>query len=146
MEPLKVVVLPDPETAIQEIPAENLLQEAFRADGAIRDLQEQIKILEGQIAQWTVHREKCIDQAEELNQTEQGSYSLEVTEKSRTTRTIIPKEFFRHFPDEFVKVCTIPIGKAEKAVGGKSVLDTSGCVTTSTAVTRTRSVRYQPRD
>ena len=146
MEPLKVVVLPDPETAIQEIPTDNLLHEAFRADGAIRDLQEQIKILKGQIAQWTVHREKCLDRAEELNQVVQGEYSLKVMEKRRTTRIIIPKEFLRCFPDAYEMICTIPIGEAENAVGGKSVLDTSGCVTTSTAVTRTRSVRYHPRD
>lgn len=47
--------------------------------------------------------------------------NLKLVRSIRTTRTIITEKFVEKFPDLALKICSIPIGKAEALVGKKNL-------------------------
>ncbi len=127
----------------EDIP-ENLLEEAFLAEGVIRDLKEQVKSLKKEIERWTDHQSQCLDMAEERGELSNKGYQLVISEASRSSRVIIPEKFEKLWPEEFKRICNVQLGLAEAAVGGRAILDTSGCVVTETTTHKVRTVRYRP--
>lgn len=79
--------------------------------------------------------ETLLEQAREQAIEEQGNFQL--TTSVRAVRTVIPHRFYEQFPDAFYKLATIPVRKAEEAVGKARLAD---CI--QTTETETVKVEY----
>lgn len=109
---------------------DTLLEQAYQVQEHIAHLKKEIKRAEA------FHRE-LLDQAWEHAITEQGAFRLKTS--IREVRAVIPHRFYELFPDEFYKLASIPVGKAEEAVGKARLAD---CIqTTETETVRVEYVR-----
>ena len=109
---------------------DTLLEQAYQVQEHIAHLKKEIKRAEA------FHRE-LLDQAREHAITEQGAFRLKTS--IREVRAVIPHRFYELFPDEFYKLASIPVGKAEEAVGKARLAD---CIqTTETETVRVEYVR-----
>ncbi len=109
---------------------DTLLEQAYQVQEHIAHLKKEIKRAEA------FHRE-LLDQAREHAVTEQGAFRLKTS--IREVRAVIPHRFYELFPDEFYKLASIPVGKAEEAVGKARLAD---CIqTTETETVRVEYVR-----
>lgn len=112
---------------------EGLLEEVYRAQEHIAHLKRAIKRAEA------FHRE-LLKQAREHAITEQGNFRLKIS--TREVRAVIPHRFYELFPDEFYKLASIPVTKAEEAVGKARLAD---CIqTTETESVKVEYVRRGP--
>jgi hypothetical protein len=110
---------------------ETLLEQAYLVQEHITHLRKEIKRAEA------FHRE-LLEQAQKQAIAEQGNFRLKTS--VREVRTVIPHRFYELFPDEFYKLASIPVTKAEAAVGKARLAD---CI--QTTVTETVKVEYVRR-
>jgi len=107
---------------------DTLLEQAYQVQEHIAHLKKEIKRAEA-------FRQGLITQAREQSITEQGNFRLKTS--VREVRAVIPHRFYELFPNEFYQIATIPIGKAEEAVGEARLAD---CI--QTTETQTVKVEY----
>lgn len=112
---------------------ETLLEQAYLVQEHIAHLRKEIRRAEA------FHSELLV-QAREQAIEEQGNFRLKTS--VRVVRTVIPHRFYERFPDEFYKLASIPVTKAEAAVGKARLAD---CIqTTETETVKVEYVRRGP--
>lgn len=110
---------------------ETILEQAYQVQEHIAHLKKEIKRAEA------FYRE-LLEQAQKQAISEQGNFRLKTS--AREVRAVIPHRFYELFPDEFYKLASIPVTKAEAAVGKARLAD---CI--QTTVTETVKVEYVRR-
>ena len=110
---------------------DTILEQTYQVQEHIAHLKKEIKRAEA------FHRE-LLGLAREQCITEQGNFRLKTS--TREARAVIPHRFYELFPDEFYKLASIPVTKAEAAVGKARLAD---CI--QTTVTETVKVEYVRR-
>lgn len=112
---------------------DTLLEQTYQVQEHIAHLKKEIKRAEA------FHRE-LLAQAREHAITEQGNFRLKTS--VREVRAVIPHRFYELFPDEFYKLATIQVTKAEAVVGKARLAD---CIqTTETESVKVEYVRRGP--
>jgi hypothetical protein len=107
---------------------DDVLKLAHSYELAIRDIRQMLDDM--------IHvKEQLLDIAE-TNKIRSDRYALLCKEKVTEQREVIPEQFHETYPDVFWEIVTVPLGKADKAVG--KVSTTKLCnVTKKVSVYRT---------